>query len=158
MLFLLFYQSKCCHLYAASLIFLLHTVHFVCMSLPCVSECLQAYFWVYLYVCFALASHRVAVWIASTQTHTPSWRHLALIGEQISEPLGCLCQSVHPILEKHLHWPKWFIITHARTPDFHEQLLVIVMYCSMCFSLHVNTSLPLSEMYLWSQLSELLNL
>lgn len=76
------------------------------------------YWWlsVFIYmcvcVCSALASHRAAVCVASAETHTRSWRHLALIREQICEPPGRRWQSVHPVPRKHLHWPEWFIVAH----------------------------------------------
>ena len=48
-----------------SCIFLIDTVHFVCMSSPSVSECMRAYSWV-----FALISHWAVIWIARAQMHT----------------------------------------------------------------------------------------
>lgn len=87
------YTLICCW---CSRIFLLHTL--------CMCE-LTFTFGVFTSVAyFALISHWAVTWIASAHARARtqlSWRHLALVREQISEPLGCLCQSVHPILEKY---------------------------------------------------------
>lgn len=90
--------------------------------------------WVYLYICVcarsALASHRAAVCVASAETHTRSWRHLALIREQICEPPGRRWQSVHPVPRKHLHWPKWFIVAHKHR-NTNTWFCDLLLFCSV---------------------------